>query len=171
MKFRTAIAAAATASLFAAGAHAAVIATIVAGQADGTPDIVVNNVSNVAFDSMRFNAFGNGYPLGGLAAGSSFKINIIGADYDSDIPFSISVTINGNTYSSPAITEASNLSGGYVDYGGSGADIDFTPVLVGNIQATLGSVPEPTSWALMILGLGGVGVALRRTQRRAPTAA
>ena len=40
----------------------------------------------------------------------------------------------------------------------------------GTITATitpLSAAPEPSTWALMILGLGGVGYALRRTERRA----
>lgn len=37
----------------------------------------------------------------------------------------------------------------------------------GNVGATLvpGGVPEPTTWALMILGMGGMGAALRRRRR------
>lgn len=31
-----------------------------------------------------------------------------------------------------------------------------------------GAVPEPAAWALLILGFGGVGAALRRTRMRAP---
>ena len=30
---------------------------------------------------------------------------------------------------------------------------------------TIGAVPEPSTWAMMLLGFGGVGVALRRRRR------
>jgi hypothetical protein len=41
--------------------------------------------------------------------------------------------------------------------------VDGTCASTGRIGATLaGGVPEPTSWALMILGFGGVGAVLRR---------
>ena len=37
-------------------------------------------------------------------------------------------------------------------------------VKTGNVGATLtgGGVPEPATWAMMILGMGGIGVTLRR---------
>ena len=173
MKAQTAIAAAVlvSASLLTANAQAAIIATIDAGQVQGNMNIIINNTSNTTFDSMSISAFGNNYTLSGLAAHGSYNIPIVQADYDQDVGFSISVTIGSHTYWSPGITEETNLTGGYVDYGGTLNDVDFTPVEVGNIQASLGAAPEPASWALMILGLGGVGAALRRNPRRAPFAA
>ena len=43
-----------------------------------------------------------------------------------------------------------------------------------NVQldgATAPGVPEPASWALMLVGFGGLGAALRRSRRQAPLAA
>lgn len=39
------------------------------------------------------------------------------------------------------------------------------------IKVGAGGVPEPASWGLMILGLGGVGATLRRNRKSAPVAA
>lgn len=36
------------------------------------------------------------------------------------------------------------------------------------VSATVQGVPEPATWALMILGFGGAGAALRRSRRSAP---
>jgi hypothetical protein len=38
-------------------------------------------------------------------------------------------------------------------------------VFTGSITATPTAVPEPGTWALMLLGFGGIGFALRRTRR------
>jgi hypothetical protein len=37
----------------------------------------------------------------------------------------------------------------------------------GNVGATLGGVPEPATWAIMLVGFGGLGAALRRQRRQA----
>ena len=37
---------------------------------------------------------------------------------------------------------------------------------VSDINVTAGAVPEPASWALMIMGFGSLGVALRRSRRQ-----
>jgi hypothetical protein len=38
-------------------------------------------------------------------------------------------------------------------------------------NAAGGSLPEPASWGLMIIGFGGMGAVLRRRRRRSPTLA
>lgn len=52
----------------------------------------------------------------------------------------------------------------------SGSGTDFHPYGVDNVVfgAAQGGVPEPAAWALMLVGFGGLGVALRRS--RAPIA-
>ncbi len=169
MTMKTALAAAGAlalaATLSATGAQSAVIATIDAGQIDDLTNIIVNNVSDFAFDNLSVGAFGNGYPLGALAAHTSKLIGVMLYDYDADVGFQISATIGAQTYLSQYITPSNNLTGGFVDYGGTLNDANFAPVTVGNIQADLGGtggVPEPTSWALMILGFSGVGAIVRR---------
>ena len=39
---------------------------------------------------------------------------------------------------------------------------DFTAVSSGNFAALPGAVPEPAMWSLMLIGMGGLGAALRR---------
>ncbi len=35
----------------------------------------------------------------------------------------------------------------------------------GEISAQLHAVPEPSTWAMMLLGFGGIGLAMRRSRR------
>ena len=98
-----------------------------------------------------------------------------------DTAFS-SVVLNGNTLttnSSGAIDEKSLLnvavnpggnilvvngtSGGLYSYGGNVSFNKLTAVQTG--------VPEPASWALMIMGFGGIGGALRNRRRTLAAAA
>ena len=52
---------------------------------------------------------------------------------------------------------------------GSGtADPSFHPSIV---SLTFGAVPEPGSWALMLMGFGAIGVVMRTRQSRRPAAA
>ena len=48
---------------------------------------------------------------------------------------------------------------------GSNGYLAILPVLTGEITDAAGAVPEPTSWALMILGFGAVGTTLRSRRR------
>ena len=43
---------------------------------------------------------------------------------------------------------------------------DVRQVRLGGVGAIMGVVPEPASWALMILGFGGLGAVLRRRASR-----
>jgi hypothetical protein len=47
-------------------------------------------------------------------------------------------------------------------FGGSGA---ANAAVTGNLSFNVQAVPEPATWALMLLGFAGVGVALRRRRR------
>lgn len=61
---------------------------------------------------------------------------------------------------SGAIAGAGNLRGGLVD--GKPAGI-YTGALAGSIEL---AVPEPSSWAMLIVGFGAIGGAMRRRPRR-----
>jgi len=64
-------------------------------------------------------------------------------------------------------------SGGVADFGGSlklNWDLPQGAILTshsGALSEAVAGVPEPGSWALMILGFGGAGAMLRRTRRQA----
>ena len=44
-------------------------------------------------------------------------------------------------------------------------------VLLANLTASTTAVPEPATWALMLIGIGGLGAALRSSRKSALVAA
>jgi hypothetical protein len=53
-----------------------------------------------------------------------------------------------------------------VSFSGTSQKVGFDNFEFGDLSAPGGgAVPEPTSWALMILGLGGAGAMLRRRRQ------
>ena len=53
----------------------------------------------------------------------------------------------------------------------SSGDLDFTNISALSFEAVVAGVPEPGSWALMLIGVGGLGGALRLNRRQAKAAA
>jgi len=99
----------------------------------------------------------NGVDLGGLAAGATTGGVYIGdSEFGTNGPFSVSVTVGGKTY-----------SGVYSDIWGD-IDTDVAGVKVGELAT--GGVPEPATWALMLMGFAGMGLMLRAPRNRAVTA-
>ncbi|MFL5298194.1 MAG: PEPxxWA-CTERM sorting domain-containing protein, partial [Phenylobacterium sp.] len=73
---------------------------------------------------------------------------------------------------SPVVT--GNESNGVIQFHGTFNSLTFTNPQAENwygFAVGVAGVPEPASWALMILGFGGVGSALRTRRRMAATAA
>ncbi len=127
--------------------------------------------SDVAIQSVGGLWPGETLDFGPMSAGgvASFFGNPSGAfagDYDDmysqETTYQGVLVSNGHTYLTNIFSPSSNLTGGYVDFLGLGADADTAPFLVATA-----SVPEPQEWSLLILGLGLLGCGLRR--RRAVT--
>lgn len=100
---------------------------------------VVANPNPLAQD-IGFGDFSNGFALlfvGGFPGGYDLKSNY---------------TLTGNSIFNVGKT-----------YGTTGGDFSFRSTAeTATFTATLGAVPEPAAWALMLAGFAGVGVALRR---------
>jgi hypothetical protein len=84
--------------------------------------------------------------------------------YNASSPTQLSFTVSAPT----ALTINDIVTNGSNYY--FAADVSNTQGVTGNIGATglTGGVPEPATWAMMILGMGGIGATLRR-RRSAPT--
>lgn len=91
----------------------------------------------------------------------------------------IPVTITGFNANGTQITESFTLVNGSNNFGlvGTGGDRftalslsstigvpDFRQLRLGGVNQVAAPVPEPGTWALMLIGFGAVGLALRRTR-------
>jgi hypothetical protein len=58
-----------------------------------------------------------------------------------------------------------------VDFGGSANFIVFDNITLGSATAGGGAVPEPGTWAMMLMGFGATGFAMRRRRSGSALAA
>jgi hypothetical protein len=99
----------------------------------------------------------NGVDLGALAAGATSGPVYLGDNEGGpNGPFNVQVTVGSHTF-----------SGTYNDIWGD-IDQDVAGVSVGELAT--GAVPEPSMWALMLVGFGGIGAMLRAPRKRAVAA-
>lgn len=89
-----------------------------------------------------------------LGAGS---YTVIVSQYDNFGP----AFLGGNTF---AFSGQPNFRGGFVDFYGSQRNGGFALDILGADSAAITSVPEASSWAMLIIGFGLVGAAARRRQ-------
>ena len=77
------------------------------------------------------------------------------------LPSSSSVSIDFNVTSNMAGSWTNWTPDFKIDWVGSKNNYDLV-----SLPIPVNGVPEPATWALMMLGFGGIGVALRRSRRR-----
>ena len=107
-------------------------------------------------------SFGSG-GANGASVGSGVLFGVLGVlgflevplDYVSGTPLSGSSTWDGQTLSSLGLAP-----GTYVYTWGTGADAD-------SFTVNIGGVPEPSTWAMLVLGFAGLALAGFRASRRA----
>lgn len=75
------------------------------------------------------------------------------------MPAPNSTTFLGFTSTSGPVSVAFNVAGGS-GIGVENSELDVPQFIAGN--AITGAAPEPATWAMMLLGFGGIGVAMRR---------
>ncbi len=71
---------------------------------------------------------------------------------------------NGQNFFGIQATGGDRISSISFDTNGVGV-VDLRQLRIGGV-ATVAAVPEPGTWAMMLIGFGGMGVAMRRTRRR-----
>lgn len=99
-----------------------------------------------------------------------------------DINDNISVLVVPNTIGSSGSTTGSNLYFGFYDLGNTyksivfgnnsgGADFfGFDDFSIGSLEQVVPTIPEPGTWAMMIIGFGLAGAAIRRRRTTGVTA-
>ena len=153
MKLSTIVTAAALVATTGAANAATIVATVnnfYAG--DGAYASVTNNGPTALSDVVI-----GGQDFGSLAAGATTGSHYLGDnEYGSNGAFG--VTIAAGAHSS---------SGTFFDVQN---DVDFntSPISVGTLSVQ--GVPEPAAWALMLVGIGGIGGALRLSRKSAAAA-
>jgi PEP-CTERM motif len=82
--------------------------------------------------------------------------------------FNVTGPTGSNIFDIIAGTGESYTSASFSTTNGGFADLKQLRLVLAN---TTGAVPEPATWAMMLLGFGGIGMAMRRSRRRsaAPT--
>ncbi len=121
----------------------------------------------------------------GLTAGDKYNLSFLwggiqlgGGYYSGPTTESLQVSLGSQSYSTQVLSECSQCFSGWLSEnfqftaGGSSQVLQFLSVgsgtpplaLIDGVSLTpvAGGVPEPAAWTIMILGLGAVGVAMRR---------
>ncbi|HSV00724.1 MAG TPA: PEP-CTERM sorting domain-containing protein [Roseiarcus sp.] len=107
-------------------------------------------------------SFGGGSLTIDASSGSGDTVTIVGGGNLIGVPkgyLSESLLSDISTYSGQTFTSLGVTPGAYEWTWGTGPNQNFTLIV--------GEVPEPSTWAMMLIGLAGLGVAGRRAARRA----
>ena len=95
-------------------------------------------------------------------SGNFFCFNNTSATFPSPLPSSLALNF---AVTSNAVGSWSNYSGDFkIDWAGSQNNYDLVSKV---ITLTTPPVPEPATWALMLIGFGGIGMAMRRRRNGA----
>lgn len=119
------------------------------------------NILSVSFDTILGELYTVNFDYGALgggsesltlqAAGQSFVVNPIADN-------SLVTTFQPGTFVFTGIGGSTTLN---IFSGG----VDNVDAIIDNVRITGAAVPEPGTWAMMLLGFGGIGFAMRRSRR------
>lgn len=136
----------------------------------GSPPLVSGNILR-SFDGWLGEDGDPSFLMTFTTAINSFSADFAGISTPADVTLyifngvtllsTVNAATNGQntlTFAAPNITSIAVRPGSFNDWVGVD-NIRFTQVGVG------GAVPEPASWAMMLLGFGAMGVAVRRARR------
>jgi hypothetical protein len=120
---------------------------------DGSLDQVMFSLTNpqLTFTEAEFNLF-NAFP-------NTTQVTI---SLSSGLTQTFDLSPNGQNFFGVRATDGDFLTSISFDTNGSGVS-DMRQVRIGGISGSqMGAVPEPGTWAMMLLGFGAIGFALRR---------
>jgi len=139
---------------------------------DGSGQAVVSSLDGLlngdvtfALTDATFNlATFNLSPLGGNASNKATSVQVTYIPTFGGSPITYTLNTNGNNfygiYGSDGEQIQSITFGGYLPEGSGIADI--RQVRLAGVQPLTGAVPEPSTWAMLLVGFGAVGASLRR---------
>lgn len=105
------------------------------------------------------------------SAGSSYTPSLFNGVRFSGLTFNNGSFLNGFSLETdlPGLTTANiSFTGSSIEYNAAGLSFTEAPYFIrlGLQTSTAGAVPEPATWAMMLLGFGFVGGAMRAAKRR-----
>ena len=131
----------------------------------GSHFAVAMNLSGSGFTYVGPNAFtlaGPGSISNSPFSGFNLGLNCVSCGNGASNPFGSSLTFD-ITGTGLGVLAANNYNGNPINFA---VDVVRSGGVTGVIGGGLGgAVPEPSAWALMILGFGGVGAAIRSRRR------
>jgi len=146
-----------------AGLHAQAVTTPPSGQRSSPASVTISRVDGAVFDLTAFS-----FKLLANTAGAGGAVEVVpqlgGEDLFND-PIQFGATGNaGNVFSYQPTTLRGADSYQLKLY------VDFALTGVTLVDASIAPVPEPGEWAMMLAGLGVLGIVARRRAARAATA-
>jgi hypothetical protein len=114
---------------------------------------------NTTFGYIEFNLFG-GTQLADATSVTIHALDALGNPFDLVVPIG-----NGENFFSALATNGERIASISFNSGNTTGVTDIRQIRI-NLGENLQAVPEPATWAMMLLGFGAAGMAMRRTRRR-----
>lgn len=117
----------------------------------------------------------DGFYIGNISGPVYFGLSIWGPDEhwfpNTSLPSSFPFTLTQGHFPDPRDGDGLMLPAGEFFYYDTANNNRFNAVLLSITATPTGAVPEPSTWALMILGFGGIGGVMRGRRKSARVAA
>ena len=121
--------------------------------------LIALTAPGTSFGYIEFNLFG------GTQLANATSVTITGIDQFS-VPFTITHAIgNGENFFSALATAGERITSISFTTGNTTGVTDIRQIRI-NLGDNLVPLPEPGTWAMMLLGFGAAGIAMRRSRRR-----